>query len=287
MLERTTRPSSPGETTWSAPSSRARRSLLGVLGGDHDVARGGADVAHGGDRAGGRACRFRSRRPSAGCEPRHHAGRVDRAGGGLDHDRGLVGQGVGDREQLAAVRDEAGGPAAAGRRRSSRSATRARGGRRRSARSGSTRPSRHDRARRVDAAGTAQDSTGIEHHPLSRRRGRPPPRARARRGRRRWARSSATDLPSTVARSEPQMPARRGRTSTHSSDGGSGGSASTSLSGPGPAPLPGTRLPATRAAAIARHVAAELECLHRFDPRRPRSATSRVAAVRPGCWPAG
>src|SRR3546814_211529 len=56
-------------------------------------------------------------------------------------------------------------------------------------------------------------------------------------------------VPSMVARSEPQMPARRGRTRTQPGPGRSGGSTSRRASGPTFAPAPGESLPATIAAA--------------------------------------
>ena len=52
------------------------------------------------------------------------------------------------------------------------------------------------------------------------------------------------DRPSTVARSLPQMPARRGRTRCQSGPGSSGGSTSASRSGPDPAA--GARPPSRR-----------------------------------------
>ena len=57
------------------------------------------------------------------------------------------------------------------------------------------------------------------------------------------------DRPSTVARSLPQMPASRGRTTCHPAPGGAGGSTSTSRSGPARPPPPGFHPDATRAAA--------------------------------------
>jgi hypothetical protein len=56
-------------------------------------------------------------------------------------------------------------------------------------------------------------------------------------------------FPSTVARSDPQMPASRGRTRTQPGPGSSGGSTSARRSGPTVAPRPGASAPTTRAAA--------------------------------------
>src|SRR5688500_5976257 len=57
------------------------------------------------------------------------------------------------------------------------------------------------------------------------------------------------DFPATVARSEPQIPARIGWTRCHPGPGSVGSGASTRASGPTRAPPPGVTEPATRAAA--------------------------------------
>ena len=57
------------------------------------------------------------------------------------------------------------------------------------------------------------------------------------------------EVPSIVARSEPQMPARRGRTRTQPGPGSSGASRSRRAIGPTLAPPPGVSRPASMAAA--------------------------------------
>ena len=56
-------------------------------------------------------------------------------------------------------------------------------------------------------------------------------------------------MPSTSARSLPQMPARRGRSRSHSGVGSGSASSGSRLSGPTVAPRPGMNAPASRAAA--------------------------------------
>ncbi len=114
---RTARASWSGATTVSAPRHSASWRWWRVLGPDHHRAagrRGRTTWSEGGHH--GQA-------EGAGPDHRHrvarfHAGRqdgVDGAGGGLDHDGVLVGEGLGHGVELGGVGDQAGGgPAAAG-----------------------------------------------------------------------------------------------------------------------------------------------------------------------------
>jgi hypothetical protein len=164
---------------------------------------------------------------------------VDRAGGGLDHHRGLVAHVVGHRVQLARWATMA----STSRRRCrsrSRSAARLEAAEGDALAVAEVAVGRR-RAHRVDAARDAaehrfEDDASV---PSVQRRRRP--RGRARTGTRRSARSSGWRRRRWWRGREPQMPARRGRISTQSAPGSSGGSMSSQLRAGRPAPRPGMR----------------------------------------------
>ncbi len=249
VARRTARRSSPGSTTVVAPSSLASSRWAGCL----------AAATIGPARVKRRSAAMVSRPEGARAD--HDHGRpvgvagggqraVHRARGRLDHDRGLVAH-VGGHRRAAG---SGGRPSAWTSRRRCRSRTRsagpARGRRRRCARSCPGRPARTPRTS-ARCRGSRSRAPARARRGRCRRfpRGRPRPRGRARRGTTRSARSSGTTAPSMVARSLPQMPARRGLMRTQSGPGSSGGSMSRRRSGPTRAPAPGTARPATMAAA--------------------------------------
>ena len=150
------------------PSSWASARWSGVLGGGDERCRAGRSGA-GRRRSAGRGCRRRARRPVAVGVAGAPARRVHGAGGGLDHDRGLVGQVVGHGVELARVGDHAASTSRRRCRSRSRSAGRARGRRRRCARSCRGRP-----AAQAPQTGSmprvTQPSTGSSTDPACRRR---------------------------------------------------------------------------------------------------------------------
>ena len=96
------------------------------------------------------------------------------------------------------------------------------------------------------------------------------------------------EVPSIVARSDPQMPASRGRTRTHSGPGSSGGSTSRKARGPTRAPPPGESRPATMAAAnlagCREKTSAFIGCVRWSRPCRPAGGED---GPTPGRWGAG
>ncbi len=229
---RTARASWSGGTT-GRRRARGQLALVGVLGPDQHGARGRRpdQLVRGRRRWPARACR---RRRTATRSPSADAGRqrgVDGAGGRLDHDGVLVGQGVGHGVELAGVGHE---PARSTSRRrcrcSSRSAARRPGGRRRrcSQQPGVARRRTRHRAGRCRGG-------------RSRAPARPPPGSRGEgapgvvgaavvehahhlvAGDEREADTMSSKYrelrPSTVARSEPQMPDSSGRSGYQSSPG--------------------------------------------------------------------
>ena len=175
--------------------------LLGMLG-RGDEAAGQRVGAERGDRA--ETERARSDDGDGVAGDAGGDGGVDRARGRLDHHRGLVAHPVGHAVELALVGDERGAPAATRCRCRSRSAGRAAGGRRRCARTDRWRP-RHT----LRTAGRCRGP----RTPAPARRRRAVPSSRSpttswpgTNGNETMGSNQRDERPSTVARSEPQMP---------------------------------------------------------------------------------
>jgi hypothetical protein len=236
----------PGTNGKLTTGSNQRLDVASMVlgGGDHRGRQRAGEVAEGGDHGEAeRPAPMTATTPApAGTLPAPLMAQA----AGLDHDRGLVGHVVGDAVQLGLVGHEGGRPAAAG------------VGAVPGLQSRLEVPERDVAApadlaagtalaRRLDAAGRAPEHR-LQHD------------ARAvvevtddlvpgTNGKLTTGSNQRLDVASIVARSEPQMPARRGRTRTQPGASTSGGSASTRRSGPGPAPRPGASEPARRAAA--------------------------------------
>ncbi len=139
------------------------------------------------------------------------------AGGRLDHDRRLVAPAVGHLVQLQFVGDQGQRPAAAGVGAVIRSAGRAAGGRRPGARSGWCGP-----PRRAGRAGRCPGRRQCRTGSITTRRpsaASPTTSWPGTNGKLTIGSNHRDDRPSTVARSLPQIPDRRGRTTCHSGPG--------------------------------------------------------------------